>query len=141
MLEALNQDITILVVSHDLVAISTHVKSVACINKRLHHHHQAEITGEMLEEMYRDSDEDEVSELDSDDAVGHPVRADDHCVEALAESPEVIPERREDLVDPLDTDPVPEDGMRIGPYRIVMHEEGLQAIAWPFRDCPSANPG
>jgi len=52
LLKELNKDITILVVSHDLVAISTHVKSVACVNKRLHHHHQAEITGEMLEEMY-----------------------------------------------------------------------------------------
>jgi zinc transport system ATP-binding protein len=57
MLKALNKDITILVVSHDLVAISTYVKSVACINKRLHHHHQAEITGEMLEEMYPCTDE------------------------------------------------------------------------------------
>lgn len=57
MLHALNKDITILVVSHDLVAISTHVKSVACVNKRLHHHHQAEITGEMLEEMYPCTDE------------------------------------------------------------------------------------
>ena len=52
LLKELNKDITILVVSHDLVAISTYVKSVACVNKRLHHHHQAEITGEMLEEMY-----------------------------------------------------------------------------------------
>ena len=52
LLKALNKDITILVVSHDLVAISTHVKSVACVNKRLHYHNQAEITGEMLEEMY-----------------------------------------------------------------------------------------
>jgi zinc transport system ATP-binding protein len=52
LLRALNKDITILVVSHDLVAISTHVKSVACVNKRLHYHNQAEITGEMLEEMY-----------------------------------------------------------------------------------------
>jgi zinc transport system ATP-binding protein len=52
MLKALNKDITILVVSHDLVAISTHVKSVACVNKGLHYHNQAEITGEMLEEMY-----------------------------------------------------------------------------------------
>jgi zinc transport system ATP-binding protein len=57
MLKSLNKDITILVVSHDLVAISTYVKSVACINKRLHHHHQAEITGEMLEEMYPCTDE------------------------------------------------------------------------------------
>ena len=52
LLKALNADITILVVSHDLVAISTYVKSVACVNKRLHYHHHAEITGEMLEEMY-----------------------------------------------------------------------------------------
>jgi zinc transport system ATP-binding protein len=57
MLRALNKDITILVVSHDLVAISTYVKSVACINKRLHHHHQAEITEQMLEEMYPCTDE------------------------------------------------------------------------------------
>jgi zinc transport system ATP-binding protein len=57
MLKALNKDITILVVSHDLVAISTYVKSVACVNRRLHYHHQAEITGEMLEEMYPCADE------------------------------------------------------------------------------------
>ncbi len=57
LLKALNKDITILVVSHDLVAISTHVKSVACVNKRLHYHNQAEITGEMLEEMYPCIDE------------------------------------------------------------------------------------
>ncbi len=52
MLEALNKDITILLVSHDLLAISRHVKSVACVNKRLHYHDQAEITGDMLETMY-----------------------------------------------------------------------------------------
>jgi len=52
LLGELNRNITILMVSHDLLVISTHVKSVACVNKRLHHHHQAEITGEMLETMY-----------------------------------------------------------------------------------------
>ncbi len=52
LLEALNQDITILVVSHDLLVISRYVKSVACVNKRLHYHDHAEITGEMLETMY-----------------------------------------------------------------------------------------
>jgi zinc transport system ATP-binding protein len=57
LLKTLNKDIPILVVSHDLVAISSYVKSVACINKRLHYHHQAEITGEMLEEMYPCTDE------------------------------------------------------------------------------------
>lgn len=52
LLRKLNREITILVVSHDLLVISTHVKSVACVNKRLHYHNQAEITGEMLETMY-----------------------------------------------------------------------------------------
>jgi len=52
MLKGLNRDVTIMVVSHDLLVISTYVKSVACVNKRLHYHHQAEITGEMMESMY-----------------------------------------------------------------------------------------
>ena len=52
MLKDLNRDVTILVVSHDLLVISTYVKSVACVNKRLHYHQQAEITGEMMETMY-----------------------------------------------------------------------------------------
>ncbi len=52
MLKAINKDVTILVVSHDLLVISRYVKSVACVNKRLHYHDQAEITGEMLETMY-----------------------------------------------------------------------------------------
>jgi zinc transport system ATP-binding protein len=52
LLKELNQDVTILVVSHDLLVISRYVKSVACVNKRLHYHDQAEITGDMLETMY-----------------------------------------------------------------------------------------
>ncbi|MFH1981598.1 MAG: ABC transporter ATP-binding protein [Pseudomonadota bacterium] len=52
LLETLNADITIVVVSHDLLVVSSYVKSVACVNRRLHHHHQAEITGDMLESMY-----------------------------------------------------------------------------------------
>jgi zinc transport system ATP-binding protein len=51
-LRSLNQSISILVVSHDLMAISSYIKSVACVNKSLHYHHQAEITAEMLEAMY-----------------------------------------------------------------------------------------
>ena len=51
-LKVLNDDITIVVVSHDLLVISRYVKSVACVNKRLHYHDQAEITGDMLETMY-----------------------------------------------------------------------------------------
>ncbi len=52
LLKELNQDITVIVVSHDLLVISRYVKSVACVNKKLHFHGQAEITGEMLETMY-----------------------------------------------------------------------------------------
>jgi zinc transport system ATP-binding protein len=51
-LKALNESITILVVSHDLMAISTYIKSVACVNKRLHYHNQAELTAEMFDAMY-----------------------------------------------------------------------------------------
>jgi len=52
LLKELNRNITVLVVSHDLLVVSRYVKSVACVNKRLHYHDQAEITGEMLETMY-----------------------------------------------------------------------------------------
>jgi zinc transport system ATP-binding protein len=52
LLKRLNKDITMIVVSHDLLVISTYVKSVACVNHRLHYHQQAEITGDMLKTMY-----------------------------------------------------------------------------------------
>jgi zinc transport system ATP-binding protein len=52
MLEELNREVTIMVVSHDLLVVSTYIKSVACVNKRLHFHHHAEITGDMMETMY-----------------------------------------------------------------------------------------
>jgi len=52
LLAKLNKEITILVVSHDLLVISRYVNSVACVNKWLHYHDQAEITGDMLEAMY-----------------------------------------------------------------------------------------
>ncbi|MDX1707913.1 MAG: metal ABC transporter ATP-binding protein [Desulfobacterales bacterium] len=51
-LKDINKDVTIVVVSHDLLAVSRYVKSVACVNRILHYHNQAEITGEMLETMY-----------------------------------------------------------------------------------------
>ncbi len=52
MLKKLNGDVSILVVSHDLLVVSRYVKSVACVNRGLHYHPQAEITGDMLESMY-----------------------------------------------------------------------------------------
>jgi zinc transport system ATP-binding protein len=52
LIKELNKYITIVVVSHDLLVISRYIKSVACVNRKLHYHDQAEITGEMLEAMY-----------------------------------------------------------------------------------------
>ena len=52
LLKELNHKITIIVVSHDLMVISRYVKSVACVNRRLHYHGHAELTGEMIEMMY-----------------------------------------------------------------------------------------
>ena len=52
LLKELNASVTIIVVSHDLLVLSAYVKSVACINRRLHYHDQAEITTDMLESMY-----------------------------------------------------------------------------------------
>lgn len=57
MLKSLNSEVTILVVSHDLMVISTYVKSVACVNRHLHYHDQAEITGDMMEIMYPCTDD------------------------------------------------------------------------------------
>ena len=53
LLKELNQTITIIVVSHDLMVVSGYVKSVACVNQRLHYHGHAELTGEMVELMYQ----------------------------------------------------------------------------------------
>jgi zinc transport system ATP-binding protein len=52
LLEALTREMTVVVVSHDIGAISRHVKSVACLNRRLHAHPTRELTAEMLEATY-----------------------------------------------------------------------------------------
>jgi len=52
LLNVLNEKITIIVVSHDLMVISGYIKSVICVNQRLHYHGHAELTGEMIEMMY-----------------------------------------------------------------------------------------
>ncbi|MGD0582458.1 MAG: metal ABC transporter ATP-binding protein [Bacteroidales bacterium] len=49
-LHDLNARMGILMVSHDVGTISAHVKSFACINKRLHYHPSPEITNEQLSE-------------------------------------------------------------------------------------------
>ena len=48
----LNQQMTILMVSHDMPAISAYVKTVGCINRRLIYHGEGEFTDDMAETAY-----------------------------------------------------------------------------------------
>lgn len=58
LLEELNKDMTILMVSHDITALASGVKSVACVNRGLHFHEAPEITGDMYRMSYGSSDGD-----------------------------------------------------------------------------------
>jgi zinc transport system ATP-binding protein len=49
LLKGFNETITIIIVSHDLMILSRHIKSVACVNLGLHYHEEAKITQEMVE--------------------------------------------------------------------------------------------
>ena len=40
-------------VSHDVGIVSSHVKSVACVNQQVFHHDSAEINEDMLEMAYQ----------------------------------------------------------------------------------------
>lgn len=51
-LSQLNETITILLISHDMAAISAHVKSVGCLNRKLVYHGDKHLTSEMLDEAY-----------------------------------------------------------------------------------------
>ena len=48
-LRELNQRMAILMVSHDVGTISSHIKSFACVNKNLHYHDSREITNDDLQ--------------------------------------------------------------------------------------------
>ena len=52
-LKELNKTVTIIVVSHDVGIVSSHVKSVACVNQQVFHHDSAEINEDMLEMAYQ----------------------------------------------------------------------------------------
>lgn len=47
-LKELNEHIAIILVSHDLGIISSHVKSIACVNKEFHYHKSNKITNDQL---------------------------------------------------------------------------------------------
>ncbi len=51
-LEELSKVMTIVLVSHDIGVIASHVKTIACLNRKLHYHHSKELSSAMLEEVY-----------------------------------------------------------------------------------------
>ena len=51
-LKELNKEATILVVTHDIGMISSHVKSVACVNRTMIHHEEGKITHDMIDMAY-----------------------------------------------------------------------------------------
>lgn len=53
LLTRLNQSVTILMASHDIGAISSHVKTVGCLNRQLFYHGEDSLTPEMLELAYQ----------------------------------------------------------------------------------------
>ena len=52
LLGELKSDMTIVIVSHDLLAISTLVESIACLNGTLVYHGNPELTNEIMDELY-----------------------------------------------------------------------------------------
>lgn len=53
LLRELNQRVTILLISHDISAISSYVKTIGCLNHRLAYHAQKQITADMLQATYQ----------------------------------------------------------------------------------------
>ncbi len=52
LLEELNARVTIILISHDMNAISSHVKTVGCLNRRLFYHDERQLTPEMVQLAY-----------------------------------------------------------------------------------------
>ncbi len=52
LLAELNKTVTILLVTHDMMAISSQVRSIACLNRTLIYHGDPELTEETVNQMY-----------------------------------------------------------------------------------------
>ncbi len=52
LLEELNKDMTIILVTHDLLAISSQVRRLACLNGCLIYHGEPELTGNIVNNLY-----------------------------------------------------------------------------------------
>jgi zinc transport system ATP-binding protein len=53
LLAELNKSLTIVMISHDLGAVSTYVKTVGCLNHHLFYHNDKLITPQMIEQTYQ----------------------------------------------------------------------------------------
>jgi len=53
LLRVLNERVTILLISHDMNAVSSYVKTVGCLNRRLFYHGDEEFTPEMTQLAYQ----------------------------------------------------------------------------------------
>lgn len=52
LLAKLNEEISILLISHDMTAISAYVKTIGCINRRLVYHRDKSVSADMLQAGY-----------------------------------------------------------------------------------------
>jgi zinc transport system ATP-binding protein len=43
---------TIIMVTHDTLAVSTYVRDIACINRRLHYHGEPNISTDLVMQLY-----------------------------------------------------------------------------------------
>lgn len=53
LLRRLNETIPIVLVSHDLGAVSTYVKTIGCLNRHGFYHGEKQISAQMLEQTYQ----------------------------------------------------------------------------------------
>jgi len=53
LLSRLNAQVTIVMISHDMSAVSSYVKTVGCLNRHLFYHNDSQLTAEMLELAYQ----------------------------------------------------------------------------------------
>jgi zinc transport system ATP-binding protein len=53
LLGELNEKMTIIMVSHDISAVSAYVKKIACVSRKLYYHDSKELLAEDIEEAYR----------------------------------------------------------------------------------------
>jgi len=52
LLERLNSKMAILLITHDMMAVSSYTKTIACLNRKLIYHNGKELTPEMLDSTY-----------------------------------------------------------------------------------------